>query len=170
MRTPPEKTTVDESWNLPSREALIEAIVERFHEPQYDAMDRLSEALHHLQTRHGQRWDDWLGRLRNEWEPLVRQLSGHFRREETVLFPLLALEGELPPLDGPIADIMGEHVDELALLDRLSAATGNYTPPADACPATRELVENLRAFDEAVRRHIQVEDQALFGPLLENRD
>ena len=158
-----------QQFSTSSRVELIDAIVSHFHEQQYDQMDVLSEKLFEVQKTHGARWDDLVGRIRPIWEELVRQLSSHFRREETILFPLLSVpDDEIPPLDGPIADIIEEHVQEAALLQRLYDVTGGYVVPSDACELTRDLMMGLADFDASVRRHIAVEDRLLFEPLRSN--
>jgi regulator of cell morphogenesis and NO signaling len=107
--------------------------------------------------------DDLFGRLRDELDP-------HLAKEERVLFPLiraLASEAEAPAshcgsLRGPISQMLREHDQAGALLERLREAAGGYVVPADGCASYRALYRALEQLESDTHLHLHIENNRLF--------
>jgi regulator of cell morphogenesis and NO signaling len=94
----------------------------------------------------------------------------HLLKEEKVLFPViqrLEAAAEMPELHcgsviNAIRVMEHEHDDAGAALARLRALTDRYTPPGDACPTYRALLEGLAELEADLHRHIHEENNVLF--------
>lgn len=102
------------------------------------------------------------------------ELYSHLDKEEIVLFPyiyeMVKVEEEhkrLPDfhcgsIETPISVMMSEHEAEGERYRKIEKLTNNYTTPEDACSSYRLLYENLKTFDEALHRHIHLENNIVF--------
>jgi regulator of cell morphogenesis and NO signaling len=91
-------------------------------------------------------------------------------KEEQILFPAIrSLElqnGSVSFPFGSVANPIGmmehEHDDAGNALRRLRQLTDDYTPPSDACPTYRVLLESLRNLEQDLHLHIHKENNILF--------
>jgi regulator of cell morphogenesis and NO signaling len=105
---------------------------------------------------------------------IARDLIPHMRREEQYLFPYIdTLQREMGPdetivvplfgtVEYPLQAIRHDHSEDLALLTAIQEATGNFTPPKNACERVRDLFRTLEEFDTDLREHIRLENDVLF--------
>lgn len=97
---------------------------------------------------------------------LETELASHMRKEEQVLFPVIAALSRGVPapcaLDDPIGCMIHEHEEVGAALARLRDLSHGFQPPADACNTYRALFAGLRDLEEDVHRHIHLENAVLF--------
>jgi len=97
---------------------------------------------------------------------LFHEMDSHMRKEEEILFPMIAaLEKGEPapiPLDAPIGRMIEEHQDAGDALARLRVLTGDYQPPADACNTYRALFSGLEGLEGDMHRHVHLENHILF--------
>lgn len=105
---------------------------------------------------------------------IARDLIPHMRREEQYLFPYIdTLQREMGPdetivvplfgtVEYPLQAIRHDHSEDLALLTAIQEATGNFTPPKNACERVRNLFRMLEEFDTDLREHIRLENDVLF--------
>ena len=103
-----------------------------------------------------------------------RELENHLRKEEEVLFPMIAqLEAafvagvRLPRYSfGPIANPIGvmeeEHDAERRELAKMLGLTGNCSASAEASTMYRTIFERLTTLDADMRRHVHLENHILF--------
>ncbi len=106
-------------------------------------------------------------------------LSAHLKKEELMLFPYIrglvkaALSGSSRPKSvigtaaGYIAEMEKEHDAEGERFRTISALTGQYTPPEDACGTYRVTFRMLEEFEEDLHRHIHLENNILFPKSVE---
>jgi regulator of cell morphogenesis and NO signaling len=97
---------------------------------------------------------------------LFQEMDSHMRKEEEILFPMIAAleKGEQAPipLDAPIGRMIEEHEDAGDALARLRVLTGDYQPPTDACNTYRALFAGLEGLEEDMHRHVHLENHILF--------
>ncbi len=140
--------------------ALIEYILERFHEvhrQQVPELIRLAtqvESVHadHPAAPHG---------LATLLKSMHAELLQHMDKEESILFPMLARGGS-PFAVHPIGVMRREHEEHAENLVRLMALTHNAEPPEDACSTWRQLCTGVKQFADALEQHIRIENDVLF--------
>jgi len=92
-------------------------------------------------------------------------LVNHIIKEE-VLFPAIAAmsRGEktvdLP--ENSVDEMVHEHTETGAFLEKLRALTGDFQPPPEACNTYRALFAGLQDLEEDLQRHIHLENSVLF--------
>lgn len=141
-------------------EALIEHILERYHEthrrelPELILMARKVEEVHagHAELPKG------LSRL---LEHIAEAIEEHMQKEERILFPMIRA-GLGHAAVGPIAVMRHEHVEHGERLRQLEELTRDHTPPADACTTWRALYAGTRKLVDDVMQHIHLENNVLF--------
>lgn len=113
-------------------------------------------------------------KLAADFATLCQALSQHLAKEEMMLFPLIAKfaaaqrEHTPPPqpafgsVGNPIRMMVLEHGEAEKLLEQMRAETGGFAAPAEATEEVRGLYAGLKAFDEDMKIHVELEDTALF--------
>ncbi len=146
---------------LPSEPAaLIEYILERFHEvhreqvPELIGLATQVESMHadHPAAPHG---------LAALLKSMHAELLQHMDKEESILFPMLARGGS-PFVVHPIGVMRAEHEEHAENLVRLMTLTHNAEPPEGACSTWRQLCGGVRQFAEDLELHIRIENDVLF--------
>lgn len=107
-----------------------------------------------------------LVRLAHTFDVLAGHLLVHMKKEEMLVFPVVRdLErGERAPfarLAPLLAAMREEHEAMTELLAELRAFTGGYAG-ADEPTEVGAVLAGLRSFDEALERHVHLEDELLF--------
>ena len=93
---------------------------------------------------------------------LKADLEQHLVKEEALLFPALAQDGPTDEATRALASqVMREHDAAGELLRALSALTGGYEAPADACPTYRKAYALLGALENDLHQHIHLENNIL---------
>jgi len=141
-------------------EALIEHILERYHEthrrelPELILMARKVEEVHagHAELSKG---------LSLLLEHIAEAIEEHMQKEERILFPMIRA-GLGRAAVGPIAVMRHEHVEHGERLRQLEELTRDHTPPADACTTWRALYAGTRKLVDDVMQHIHLENNVLF--------
>jgi len=130
----------------------ITALAARVHEVHGDSHPELAAV------------ESTFGNLRDDLEP-------HLAKEERILFPrirqLAAVSGDASgsdprTLQGPIAQMLREHDQAGALLERLRHLTGGYAVPADGCASYAAFYEALRTLEADTHLHVHIENNRLF--------
>jgi len=115
-----------------------------------------------------------LARVRGLFKCLRQELLFHMEKEEVSLFPHIirtetAATGGEPqaapdfgPMRDPVRMLMREHDELCAMLDRIRAATNDYTPPRDGPAGYRVLCQALRDLEFDLLQLIHLEDNILF--------
>lgn len=160
--------------------ALVPHLVDKHHAFTREALARATGLLADASAAHG-REHPALAAIRAAFEPLRDELLPHMQKEEMILFPhVLMLEaarsrGEVPPrprfgtIENPIRMMNVEHDHAHECLRAIREASSGYTPPDDAHEAFTPLYDVLRALDEDLVVHMDLETNVLFqrGAMLE---
>lgn len=157
---------------------LISHIVERHHGYIRHSLPQIREHLAKVVAAHGVRHDE-LALIQLEFANIADELLQHMLKEERVLFPyIVALadavdrRGAIPPdifgtVQNPIRMMEIEHQDASDHMAAIRGLSNGYEAPPDACRTYRLVLEELRAFDEDLRVHIDLEDNVLFPAAVE---
>lgn len=111
--------------------ALIEYILQRFHEVHRQQLPELIELATKVESVHADHPDVPRG-LAVLLQQMHSELLDHMAKEEGVLFPMLARGGN-SFVTHPICVMMSEHEEHARRLTQLMALTRQATPPAGAC-------------------------------------
>ena len=118
---------------------------------------------------HGERRPE-LSKVVETFKLMREELESHMTKEENILFPAIrAIESEAAPqsfafgsVANPIGMMKHEHDDAGNSLRRLRELTNGYTPPNDACPTYRVMLESLANLELDLHLHIHKENNILF--------
>jgi len=149
--------------------ALADHIVDVHHGYLRRELPRLAGLADAVVKAHADRHPE-LRAVRDVFTSLKEELELHMRKEENVLFPIIAqLETAtvLPrfacgSVANPIQVMEHEHGDAGIALAQLRELTGDYTAPSDACSSYQALLSGLADLEADLRRHIHKENVILF--------
>jgi len=161
---------IEESISL---RALTQHINTRHHEYLKLEVPRLRARLDRMASRHPDRDDFLLPRLRDIFVEIQADLELHLHKEEDILFPAIvrleraALNGEPPPptpfgpVRNPIRMMEHEHATLAQLLVRMREIARDYVAPDYACANFRAVFNTLKELEADLREHIRVENDIL---------
>ena len=150
----------ERDWNTATSSELVDHILTRYHAVHREQLPELIRLARRVEQVHGDRKDCPHG-LADHLEAMAQELDSHMRKEEMVLFPMIA-QGQGEQASMPIGVMRSEHDSHGAELRRLEALTNDVTPPRDACTTWRALYLGLRTFREDLMAHIHTENNILF--------
>lgn len=157
---------------------LIRHIVAIHHAYVHSELPRLLPMAAKCAAKHGPAHPEVI-QIERQLIQLADELLNHLGKEEIVLFPYVeALErhrkGSDPAphacfstVESPIQAMLSEHEAAGALLEQMRNETGNYAPPAGACPTLVGLYDGLDAFERDLHQHIHLENHLLFPQAIE---
>ena len=155
----------ERDWTREPLHALIDHIVETFHEPLRAELPRLESMAAKVSRVHGAK-APYLFRVDALLTELSADLRLHMQKEERVLFPAIrAVEGGADPglpLSAPVDVMEHEHDRAGELLSALRAATGGYAVPLWGCETFRALYRGLAELEAAMHVHVHLENNVLF--------
>jgi regulator of cell morphogenesis and NO signaling len=144
---------------------LIGHIVATHHDYLRGELPRLHAMAQRVAQVHGEHTPS-LVEVFEVFTGLFHEMDSHMRKEEEILFPMIAaLERGEPapiPLDAPIGRMIEEHQDAGDALARLRILTNDYQPTADACNTYRALFAGLEELETDMHRHVHLENHILF--------
>ena len=158
--------------------ALISHIISRHHNYVRQSLPRIHEHLAKAVAAHGGRHPE-LALIQSEFTKIAHELQQHLLKEEQVLFPYVialaeAIDGPapLPPdmfgtIQNPIRVMEIEHQEASDRMRAIRELTHGYKAPADACNTYRLAFEELGAFGQDLRVHIDLENNVLFPKAVE---
>jgi len=161
------ETTPDDErdWTREPLRALIDHIVETYHEPLREELPRLEAMAAKVARVHGSKAPH-LNRVEALLIELSADLQLHMHKEERVLFPAIwAIEGGAGPgmpISAPIGVMEHEHDLAGGLLAELREITGGYVVPEWACETFRALYHGLFELEAAMHVHVHLENNVLF--------
>jgi regulator of cell morphogenesis and NO signaling len=179
---PDEEAAPD--WMHEDLAALVRFVIERFHVPLREELERLRQMSHRVLAVHGERSPDL-------WPPLDRVLErvrvgllDHMDCEESVLFPRVvqlrnlaaqaATAAATPPPAGPqlplarpIESMEADHDRVGDDLRRIRELTADFTLPGEACNTVRALYDGLENLENEMHQHVHLENEILFPRALE---
>jgi regulator of cell morphogenesis and NO signaling len=152
----------DTDWNEQPLAVLVDHIVDRFHQPLHKALPLLVKQADALPCAGGKSEEtERHVLLRDATLNLASELNAHLAKEETVLFPWIR-QGSGITAGNPIRVMQLEHDAAVTALRHIRKVTGDFTAPAGAPPAIKELYDGLRRLDRDLREHIHLENNVLF--------
>lgn len=160
-------------WNREPLSELIAHIKRTHHQYTREETARLQALLQKVCSVHGKNHPE-LFEIRETFAGLAQELTTHLMKEEMVLFPyiermeeaVIQSEPVLPApfgsVQNPVAMMEHEHDSAGEALRAIRKASGEFTPPADACVSYQTLYKALAAFEADLHQHIHLENNILF--------
>lgn len=142
---------------------LIEYILTRYHDVHRQQLPELIRLAARVERVHGGHPLCPAG-LTNHLEQMQEELVEHMRREEEILFPMIA-RGMRGAALSPIAMMRSQHEEHGDALTAIDRFTRNATPPDDACTTWRALYLGLKTLRKDLMNHIHLENNILFHRL-----
>lgn len=153
-------TSGERTWDNASPTELVDHILTRYHAVHREQLPELIRLARKVEQVHGER-DDCPHGLADHLSAMAQELESHMRKEEDVLFPLIA-RGHGAMAGAPITVMRMEHDEHGVALRRLEDLTDGLTPPRAACTTWRALYAGLRTFRQDLMAHIHTENNILF--------
>ena len=141
-----------------STPALIDHIVGKHHAYLRGVLPFVRSHATKVSRVHGDH-NPKLHELRASVESLAEALLPHLDEEERVLFP--ALISRSVPEAQQLASMQEEHLAVASLLERVRAASDEFTLPEWACGSYRTLFAELEALERDVFTHVHLENHVL---------
>jgi len=172
------RTGKDRDWRRESLTDLIAHISSTHHKYVREEIARLRPLLEKVRSVHGKNHPELL-RIQVTFGDLAQELTMHLMKEEMVLFPYVVRMEEavvqkdpvLPPpfgtVQNPVSMMMHEHDTAGIALRLMRQASGDYTPPPDACVSYQTLYQALNEFEVDLHQHIHLENNILFPRAIE---
>ena len=162
----PSKET---NWNEAPLTQLADHIVETHHAFLMTELPRISGLTEKVLNAHGDKRPE-LAKVAETFKLMREELESHMAKEENILFPAIrTIETSGGPqafpfgsVANPIGMMEHEHDDAGNALRRLRKLTEDYTPPQDACPTYRVMLESLENLELDLHLHIHKENNILF--------
>jgi len=153
-------TSGERDWQDAPAAELVEHILARYHAVHREQLPELIRLARKVEQVHGERADCPHG-LADQLSSMAQELESHMRKEENVLFPMIA-GGNGAMAGGPISVMRMEHDDHGVALRAIEQLTNGIVPPGGACTTWRALYTGLRTFREDLMAHIHTENNILF--------
>lgn len=152
--------TAEQEWASLSDVELIEHILTRYHDVHRQQLPELIRLAQRVELVHGGHTECPVG-LTARLELMHRELENHMRKEEQILFPMIA-QGMKSIAVQPVAMMRHEHDDHGQGLADLERITRGITLPKGACNTWRALYLGLSTLKEDLMDHIHLENNILF--------
>ena len=149
-----------ERWDAAPLDALIEHVLQRFHEGHRAEVPRLLEMAQKVERVHGDKPTCPRG-LAEHLERMADELENHMVKEEQVLFPMIR-SGRGRMAGMPVQIMEQEHRDHGENLAKLRALAHDFAPPAEACNTWQALYLGLAELELELMEHISLENNVLF--------
>ncbi|WP_066272811.1 iron-sulfur cluster repair protein YtfE [Hydrogenophaga palleronii] len=150
----------ERDWGNATPTELVDHILTRFHAVHREQLPELIRLARKVEQVHGERTDCPTG-LAEHLSAMAQELESHMRKEEDVLFPMIA-RGHGAMAGAPITVMRMEHDDHGVALRRMEELTDGITAPRAACTTWRALYAGLRTFRQDLMAHIHTENNILF--------
>src|SRR5436190_10694811 len=170
-------------WMHEDLGALVRFIIERYHVPLREELERLRQMSRRVLAVHGERSPDLWPPLDAVLERVRVSLLDHMDCEESVLFPGVVRLRDLSaragsgasspdadrqlPLGRPIDSMEADHDRVGAHLRTIRELTSDFTLPPEACNTVRALFDGLENLEHEMHDHVHLENEVLFPRALE---
>lgn len=145
-------------WATPE---LIAHIVSKHHAYLRRALPFVTTLAAKVSRVHGER-NPKLRELHAEVDRLAAALLPHLDEEERVLFPALSnSQPDRAAIATQLAAMLQEHLAVAQLLERVRAASDEFTLPDWACNSYRTLFSELEQLESDVFTHVHLENHVL---------
>ncbi len=139
--------------------ALIAYIVREFHEPLRTQLPFLQQLGDKVARVHGKR-EERLVEIARCVQELVGALVPHLDEEERFIFPAF-LAGDSSRSAEHGWELRDDHVAIGNMLVEIRRLTDGFTLPMAACTSYRTLFAELEKLEDAIHRHVHVENNVL---------
>jgi regulator of cell morphogenesis and NO signaling len=162
-----------QDWARASLENLSGHIVATHHAYVKREFPRLTLLAQKVVDRHGDTQAE-LPVIQTRLAQLDDELTQHFAKEETVLFPYIVelerstVAGTAKPhscfgtVANPIAMMTEEHDAAGVILAEIRQLSHQFNPPVGACPTYHAFYDALKEFEQDLHQHIHLENNILF--------
>ena len=147
-------------WQSLPTEVLIEHILSRYHDTHREQLPELIRMAQRVERVHGGNSSVPSG-LSALLEHVQEDLEEHMKKEETILFPMIA-RGVMGLAVHPVGVMRREHDDHAAALEEIDRLTQGLTLPAKACGTWQALYRGLDTLKRDLAAHIELENGVLF--------
>jgi regulator of cell morphogenesis and NO signaling len=157
------------NWSEASLTELADHIVDTHHRFLSTELPRISGLIGKTVNAHGDKRPE-LSKVAETFRLMREELESHMAKEENILFPAIrtletrhdSVSFPFGSVANPIGMMEHEHDDAGSALRRLRELTENFTPPRDACPTYRAMLDSLQNLEQDLHRHIHKENNILF--------
>ena len=168
----------EKAWTSAPLGDLTRHIREKHHRYVREAIGRIKTLLEKVKAKHGENHPE-IAEVQGLFTEVGQEMIMHMQKEEQILFPYIdAVErsttgnGSLEPpffqtVKNPIHAMMKEHDSAGDLVKQIRKASGDYTPPTDACTSYKALYQDLREFEADLHQHVHLENNILFPRAVE---
>jgi regulator of cell morphogenesis and NO signaling len=167
-------STLARDWNQAPLGELIEHIVSTHHAYLNRELTPLGARVEKVYRVYNEKYGPTLTGLPEVFAGLRSELEAHLRKEEMILFPVIAayeaasLAGSPLPgtpfgtVSNPIRMMEAEHDSAGTALADIRTITTNYAIPEYACVTYRSLMAGLQELEQDLHMHIHLENNILF--------
>lgn len=168
----------EKAWTSAPLGDLTRHIREKHHRYVREAIGRIKTLLEKVKAKHGENHPE-IAEVQRLFTEVGQEMIMHMQKEEQILFPYIDTversttgSGSLEPpffqtVKNPIHAMMKEHDSAGDLLKQIREASGDYTPPTDACTSYKALYQDLREFEADLHQHVHLENNILFPRAVE---
>ncbi|MBS1743134.1 MAG: iron-sulfur cluster repair di-iron protein [Bacteroidetes bacterium] len=153
-------------------EQLISYILLQHHFYTRQTMPVIEEHLLKVAMKHGDHFP-YMKEVLQLFSYLKNEMNIHMQKEEVVLFPRIReMEGlyrygqkkAFPPayITAPVAVMENEHDEAGEVMSRINTLTNQYVAPEGACTTFKLVLQELKAFEEDLHKHVHLENHLLF--------
>jgi len=153
-------------------EQLIRYILVHHHFYTKQTMPAIQDHLIKVATKHGKHFL-YMEEVLELFTHLKNEMSMHLQKEEVVLFPRIKeIEAlyhfkqkkkiDASYIFAPVGVLENEHDEAGEIMSRIRQLTGNYTAPETACTTFKLVLQELKAFEEDLHKHVHLENNLLF--------
>lgn len=144
-----------------STPALVGYIVDRHHRYLRERLPYIGPLMAKVARVHGQH-NPKLVEMKGLYDGLADTLEEHIDDEEKSLFPALtAPSADGAALKKDLREMLDEHIEVGAALERLRDLADDYSVPEWGCTSYRTLFAELRSLEADVLTHVHLENHAL---------
>jgi regulator of cell morphogenesis and NO signaling len=159
-------------FEMMTAEQLIGYILIHHHFYVKQSMPAIYGHIEKVAIKHGERFP-YMTKVFQLFAAVREEMTAHMQKEEIILFPRIKeVEKNITEnntnnmsngyITGPINVMETEHEHAGELLYEIRSLTNNYTPPEDACTTFKVCLEELKAFEEDLHKHVYLENNILF--------
>ncbi len=168
----------EKAWTSAPLGDLTRHIREKHHRYVREAIGRIKTLLEKVKAKHGENHPE-IAEVQRLFTEVGQEMIMHMQKEEQILFPYIDTversttgSGSLEPpffqtVKNPIHAMMKEHDSAGDLVKQIRKASGDYTPPTDACTSYKALYQDLREFEADLHQHVHLENNILFPRAVE---
>ncbi len=154
------------NWDRMTLKEIVIHIVDTYHTPSKQELQRINQLIEKLKTKHGQRYP-YISDLQNVFEQMKNSLLKHMEEEEQIVFPLVInleinKESQHEELKKYLGSLDNDHLETGEALERIKNLTNGYIPPSDACMTHIVMLNSLERLERNLHEHIHKENQILF--------